>query len=147
MTIEDVVRLLESVNSVWAVLALFLVGTFLLIWKYGHEILKLSRDSNAKARSAAVAAEKIREDIITNHGSDNLGDSIDRLTGWVSKLLKEQRKSAADRKQLNITVHELQEGLEEVRGLLLDQMLPAEEDEQSEYSVMPVEEKDHLCRP
>ena len=70
---EDLTLLVEVIGYWQLLLLLLLVGALALAWKYGSEAITLLRQ-NTKA------TEKIKADIITNHGSENLGKSVDRLT-------------------------------------------------------------------
>lgn len=102
--VEGVVN---SGDSGWKVITIFLVGIYVLLWKYGGDLLKLQRENNAVVkRSHEVAknaektavevrteARKISSNIITNHGSKNLGDAIDRITEWMLTHMHESRES------------------------------------------------------
>jgi len=72
---ENVADVLNAVDSPWSLLALLILGFFALMWKFGKEIISLLRDTRAVAKD-------VQESIVTNHGSKNIGDAIDRLTGW-----------------------------------------------------------------
>ena len=98
-----------SSDSGWKVLGIFLIGIYVLLWKFGSELLKLARENNTVAKQAHTIAKtasqtamevrnearQISRNIITNHGSKNLGDAIDRLTEWMMTHMKEQRESDA----------------------------------------------------
>lgn len=73
---EHVAAVLEASDSPWGVLALVVLGAYAFMWKFGKEIL-------ATVRETKTVAKDVQTSIITNHGSKNLGDAIDRLTGWV----------------------------------------------------------------
>lgn len=79
---DAVVRAVEAADSVWPVVAIFLVGIYLLLWKFGGELLKNSRESKTLAQDSNNEAKKISKYIVTNHGSTSLGNAIDRLTEW-----------------------------------------------------------------
>lgn len=70
---DGLVRVVEAADSGWAVLAIFLLGLYVLAWRYGGEALTL-------LRSTHDTAEHVATSIVTNHGSKNLGDAVDRLT-------------------------------------------------------------------
>jgi hypothetical protein len=107
MDTEQLKELIESGDSAWKVLTIFLLGIYLLLWKYGGELVKLARENNAtskqshrvaeEARKTAVEvrqeARQISKNIVTNHGSKNLGDAIDRITEWMLVHMQEQRES------------------------------------------------------
>jgi hypothetical protein len=102
--VEGVVN---SGDSAWKVFTIFLIGIYVLLWKYGGELVKLARENNTEAKQAhrvartasetAVEvrneARQISKNIVTNHGSKNLGDAIDRITEWMLTHMKEQRDS------------------------------------------------------
>lgn len=110
---SELKELLSVVDSGWAAIALLILALAYLLDKHGGRLLALAAEnlevskSNAEvaeaARSdAAVArekAEQISHDIITNHGSKNLGDAIDRLTEWVAalKLQSESTREVVDK--------------------------------------------------
>ena len=118
MSIDDVAKLLNAADSGWAVRALFVIGLYVLVWKYGGEVLRLSRDSNKKAGKASDTAQEIKREMETNHGSENIGDAMDRLTGWVSKIYKEQKRTQQLSRESSQEVHRL-------RTLVLDHLLDA----------------------
>ena len=80
MDIESIIRLIDAVGSSWSAIALLvLIGLFLLLWKFGRDIIKALRDNTSKT-------ERIQASIKTNHGSKNIGDAIDRLTTKVAEI-------------------------------------------------------------
>ena len=83
---EDVAVIIEAVDSWRAVLILLILGFYLFFWKYGREMLSLMRETTKVTKN-------IKTDIITNHGSKNLGDAIDRLTENVGKLQASQAET------------------------------------------------------
>lgn len=104
---HDLSDVLGAVNDVGSALSLISIGIFLLLWKYGGEMLHLARVNSTKIaeqhqdiKEAKVVAEEARAEVqdisakmVTNHGSKNIGDAIDRLTEWMLMHLKESRKS------------------------------------------------------
>lgn len=80
---EDVAVIIEAVDSWRAVLILLTLEFYLIFWKYGREMLSLMRETTKVTKN-------IKTDIITNHGSKNLGDAIDSLTENVGKLQASQ---------------------------------------------------------
>lgn len=83
---EDVAVIIEAVDSWRSVLILLILGFYLIFWKYGREMLSLMRETTKVTKN-------IKTDIITNHGSKNLGDAIDRLTENVGKLQASQAET------------------------------------------------------
>jgi ubiquinone biosynthesis protein UbiJ len=76
-------KLVETVmagaNGPWPVIALAVLGGYVILWKFGNQILGLLQQTHAEARN-------ISESIVTNHGSKNLGDAVDRLTEQVGAI-------------------------------------------------------------
>lgn len=80
MDIENIIRLIDAVGSSWSAIALLvLVGMFLLLWKYGRDLIKAVQ---ANTRTT----NHISKSIVTNHGSKNIGDAVDRLTSKVAEI-------------------------------------------------------------
>lgn len=80
MNVESIIRLIDAVGDSWSAIALlFLVGLFLLLWKFGRDIIKALQENTRKT-------ERIQASIKTNHGSKNIGDAIDRLTTEVWRI-------------------------------------------------------------
>ena len=76
---DDVAAVIEAADTFQAVVVLLLLGSFALTWKYGREMLQLVRGVHEKAN-------KIDSDIETNHGSETMGKSMDRLYEMVLDL-------------------------------------------------------------
>ena len=72
MSGEDIATVLEAADTFQAFVLLALFGVFLIVWKYGRELLALVRETREHA-------SQISSDIVTNHGSANLGNAVDRL--------------------------------------------------------------------
>lgn len=70
---------LGAVDGPWALLALITIGVFYLLNKFGNSILALLKVNAEKT-------EQIQQSIITNHGSANIGDAVDRLTSRVMNI-------------------------------------------------------------
>ena len=68
----DIAQIIEAADTIQAIIILFMIGVFAFGWKYGRELLQL-------ARAMSERTKKISGDIVTNHGSKNLGDAVDRL--------------------------------------------------------------------
>ena len=97
---EELLKAAEAADSGWSVLAIAIIGLYLLAWKFGGELLRLTRDSNEVAKNAHAEVSQVREDIRTNHGSKNLGDAVDRLTEWMYLHMRETQASDEGAKQL-----------------------------------------------
>jgi len=99
---EGMARIVEAADSFYAIVAIALLGIFALLWKYGGKILELLRENNRLTREAheiAVEAKDtatdIQQSIVTNHGSKNIGDAMDRLTESVWEV-RDQGKETSD---------------------------------------------------
>jgi hypothetical protein len=85
---DPLARAVEAANGPWPVLAIFILCFSVLTWKLAIPLLRMTRESHE-------ATEQIKQDIVTNHGSKNIGDAIDRLTEWMLQHLEESRTEAA----------------------------------------------------
>lgn len=83
---DSLARAVEAADSGWPVLAIAIIGLYVLMWKFGGQMLALARDTNDKANSTHEKASKITESIITNHDSRNIGDAIDKITDAIHEL-------------------------------------------------------------
>lgn len=94
MTIEEtILKAAQSVDDGWSVLALFIVCTAVLAWKFGGtllELVELTKAGNQVAVEARDKAAEIGNSIKTNHGSKSLGDAVDRLTEEMWAVRAEQ---------------------------------------------------------
>lgn len=117
---DGISEIVEAADSGWALAAIFLIGIYLLLWKYGGEMLRLSRENN-------LVTKNVADSIVTNHGSKNLGDAVDRLTESVwsvqadlKAIENEQALTSAklghhlvaysvDSAELRLRLHELQQ--------------------------------------
>ncbi|QFP95353.1 membrane protein [Microbacterium phage YuuY] len=82
--------MLEVIERISAVLTPVLVA---VITVYGGVLV-------AKLNKVKTNVEKVQTDIITNHGSKNIGDAIDRLTTKVSVISDNQDQLILDVKAL-----------------------------------------------
>ena len=101
----QVVAAVDSPYSLTTVLVL-VVGAF--GWRWGGQILEAIRDNTrhtVEAKEIAVEAKTVAEDvatsIITNHGSKNIGDAIDRLTEWSLAQIEEQRATRGQIREIS----------------------------------------------
>lgn len=93
MDLDGLSRLIESTDSLRGLLILFLVGLFALVWRFGNKILDL-----LKTNSADTA--HVRQAIVTNHGSRNLGDAVDRITDRLMRMQDSQDNTDALQRSL-----------------------------------------------
>ena len=112
--------IVEAVDSGWGVVAILILGFYAIAWKYGGEAISLLRSSNQLARSSEATANQISRDIVTNHGSKNLGEAIDRLTEWHMEDRRERRHDRARLARIEdlaedtkVAVVEVTQGLED----------------------------------
>jgi len=101
----DMAGVVAAADSPYSIIAIALIGLYALGWRWGGKMLdKMDRNTRLteEAKSVAVEAKdkakKIQESIVTNHGSKNLGDAVDRLTTW---LLEHIEDSKEGREQLS----------------------------------------------
>ena len=69
---DSLAQAVQAADGPWPVLAIAIIGVYVLVWKFGSQILDLAKAAHQETKS-------ISESIVTNHGSKNLGDAIDRL--------------------------------------------------------------------
>jgi len=86
---DAVADIIGAVDTPLGLLALVIIGFFALAWKFGNSLITLLKEirvEQSSAKALVVEADKkmehVQQAIITNHGSKNIGDAIDRLTGW-----------------------------------------------------------------
>lgn len=91
---SDLPSVLEAADSPWAVLALAIIGAYLLLGKYGGEVLRIARDN-------AERTKDVQKSIVTNHGSENIGKSMDRLTEIVWDIQRKQNQLTAGQVSTN----------------------------------------------
>lgn len=110
MSGEDIATVLEAVDTFRAFATLALFGVFLIVWKYGRELLALVRETVERT-------SQISSDIVTNHGSANLGNAVDRLYECLVDLqtTRELDAQKADQRQAAV-----EKQLGEVHGAFLE---------------------------
>jgi hypothetical protein len=91
---ENLADILKAVDSPMPLVALLILGFYALLWRYGKEIIGLLRETKQAAVETRDTAADVQTSIITNHGSKNIGDAIDRLTGW---QMDQQEQDEVDR--------------------------------------------------
>lgn len=77
---DQLARAVEAADGPWPVIAIGLIGLYVLAWKFGGELLSLLRENIQLTKAAHDETKQISESIVTNHGSKNLGDAIDKIT-------------------------------------------------------------------
>ena len=92
---DPLVQAVEAADSGWAVLSIAIIGIYVLLWRFGGQLLSLSRDSNRVAKEAHAKVEDVQQSIITNHGSKNMGDAIDRITEVLQVMSAESQSQLA----------------------------------------------------
>ena len=76
---DDIATVIDAADTFQAIVVLLLLGSFALTWRYGREMLQLARALHEKT-------EKIDKGLETNHGSENMGQAMDRLYEMVLDL-------------------------------------------------------------
>ncbi len=84
---DNLARAVEAADGPWPVLAIAIIGLYVLAWKFGKDIISALKANHAETKH-------ISDSIVTNHGSKNIGDAIDRLTVAVENI--QQRLSALE---------------------------------------------------
>jgi len=80
--VDAIADIIGAVDTPLGLLALVIIGLFALAWKFGKEILATLREIRVEQTATKAQVDHVSSSIITNHGSKNIGDAIDRLTGW-----------------------------------------------------------------
>lgn len=96
---------IDSVDSPWGVVALVLILSYGLLWKFGSEILKALRENKG-------STEEIKKSIVTNHGSENLGQSVDWLHNRLERM---EQSSAGDRAMMFTLARDVERHIHECR--------------------------------
>lgn len=86
---DELLKAASGIDSAWPVLAIAIAGLYVLAWKFGGQVLAVVQASHSETKA-------ISESIITNHGSKNIGDAIDRLTEHLTELHGEFTSHALD---------------------------------------------------
>ena len=73
---DSLAQAVQAADGPWPVLAIALIGLYALFWKFGNQLLTLTKEVHSEAKN-------VSDSIVTNHGSKNIGDAIDRLTEQV----------------------------------------------------------------
>lgn len=86
---DSIASIIDSVDTPLGLLALVIIGFFALAWKFGKDIIVTLREirveqtaTKTQLDDAKTKIDHVSDSIVTNHGSKNIGDAIDRLTGW-----------------------------------------------------------------
>lgn len=114
---EPLVEAVQAADSVWAVLAIAIIGLYVLVWKFGGQLLSVARENNAVAKEAHAEVKSVSESIVTNHGSKNMGDAIDRITEVLQVLSAESQSQLAAVQQVStdLAEHISQQALKDAR--------------------------------
>lgn len=120
---NDLTRAVEAADGVWPVLAIFIIGLYVLVWKFGGVLLAGVRKSGTDASDARIVAsdvlaetQQISENITTNHGSRNIGHAVDILTEMLVSIRHDmtvhRTELAMHHAELNTTLGEIKWRLE-----------------------------------
>lgn len=118
--VDDVIT---AVDSFYAVIALLIIGSYALAWRFGGEMLQLLRDNSRrhdetdekikKVTETTAAVKEVTEHVAfsikTNHESKNIGDAMDRLYEILldvsqSALVANDRMARLEKRQLENNV-------------------------------------------
>ena len=80
---KDLVQAVEAADSVWAVIAIGLIGLYVIVWRFGDKILWSLAQNHEAAAGAKDEVTKITESLTTDSGL-HLGAAIDSLTKIVT---------------------------------------------------------------
>lgn len=90
---DSLVDAVEAADSVWAVVAIALIGIYVLLWRYGGKLLDLlskntttTNEAKEIALSAHATAARVEAQLKTNHGSESLGHAVDMLTEAITRI-------------------------------------------------------------
>lgn len=98
---DSLADIVEAADTPLGLVALVLLGIFVLLWKYGGEMLRLSRETHADTAETKKATKDVQKSIVTNHGSKNIGDAIDRLTEGQERHSEMQMRNAQHLSELS----------------------------------------------
>jgi hypothetical protein len=94
----DMAGVVAAADSPYAIIAIALIGLYALGWRWGGKMLdQMTRNTRLTEEAKTVAVEakqkvaKVQESIVTNHGSKNLGDAVDRLTTWLLEHIEDSK--------------------------------------------------------
>lgn len=79
---DAIADIIGAVDTPLGLLALVIIGFFALAWKFGNALIGLLKEIRTEQATAKEKIEHVSSSIVTNHGSRNIGDAVDRLTGW-----------------------------------------------------------------
>jgi hypothetical protein len=80
--VDAIAEIIGAVDTPLGLLALVIIGFFALAWKIGKEIITALREIRVEQAATKTQVDHVSSSIVTNHGSKNIGDAVDRLTGW-----------------------------------------------------------------
>jgi hypothetical protein len=80
--VDAIADIIGAVDTPLGLLALVIIGFFALAWKFGKELISLLKEIRVEQATTKEKVEHVSTSIVTNHGSKNIGDAVDRLTGW-----------------------------------------------------------------
>jgi len=101
--VGDLADAVAATDGPWALAAIAVIGLYVLLWRYSGQIIGLLQENRDRAEVAVEKAEVVHQEvrdissaIVTNHGSKNLGDAVDRLSQWMLLHLEEARDDAEE---------------------------------------------------
>ena len=88
--LEDALKFAESLENPLTVLILLIVALGALVWRFLDKKLQTVAAQN-DALSEQTAA--LSDSLVTNHGSRNMGDAVDRLTEMMYQAAELNRRT------------------------------------------------------
>lgn len=114
---DSLVNAVEAADGVWPVVAIAIIGLYVLIYRFGGQLLTHVKENTEITQAASEKATEISENISTNHDSTGIGHAVDLLTDAISELRSEVQTV---RGEAQVTRREAQSTREEVLGLRAD---------------------------
>jgi hypothetical protein len=115
--VDSLVKAIEAADGVWSVVAIAIIGLYVLIYRFGGQLLTHVKENTEITQAASRKASEISENISTNHDSTGIGHAVDLLADAISELRSEVRTV---RSEAQATRLEAQSTCEEVLGLRTD---------------------------
>lgn len=95
---ESLVDAVAEADSWHSLVAIGLIGLFVMLWRWGgrlldlvQQVLHVTEQAAQDASDAREQVDRVASSIVTNHGSKNLGESVDRITEWLVQHMEEAR--------------------------------------------------------
>ena len=110
----EIAGIIGAVDTPLGLLALVIIGFFALAWKFGKDIITTLREIRVQQAETKEKVEHVSTSIVTNHGSKNIGDAIDRLTGW---FMDSEAERAENTQLLQLVARRLDSHIDETEPM------------------------------